>query len=167
MTMRIALYAGSFDPITNGHLDVLRGALTLADRIIVAIGIHPGKKPLFSFEERLRLIEKAAEAEFGEEGKRIFVVAFDGLVVDAARAHGASILIRGLRDGTDLDYEMQMAGMNQAMVPEVQTVFLPASPAVRMITATLVRQIASMGGDIGPFVPANIADALREKFSNR
>ncbi|MFD2260991.1 pantetheine-phosphate adenylyltransferase [Chelativorans composti] len=165
--MRIALYAGSFDPITNGHLDVLRGALTLADRIIVAIGIHPGKKPLFSFEERLRLIEKAAEAEFGEEGKRIFVVAFDGLVVDAARAHGASILIRGLRDGTDLDYEMQMAGMNQAMVPEVQTVFLPASPAVRMITATLVRQIASMGGDIGPFVPANIADALREKFSNR
>jgi pantetheine-phosphate adenylyltransferase, bacterial len=165
--MRIALYAGSFDPITNGHLDVLRGALTLADRIIVAIGIHPGKKPLFSFEERLRLIEKAAEAEFGEEGKRIFVVAFDGLVVDAARAHGASILIRGLRDGTDLDYEMQMAGMNQAMVPEVQTVFLPASPAVRMITATLVRQIASMGGDIGPFVPANVADALREKFSNR
>jgi pantetheine-phosphate adenylyltransferase len=88
-------------------------------------------------------------------------------VVDAARAHGASILIRGLRDGTDLDYEMQMAGMNQAMVPEVQTVFLPASPAVRMITATLVRQIASMGGDIGPFVPANVADALREKFSNR
>ena len=165
--MRIALYAGSFDPITNGHLDVLRGALTLADRIIVAIGIHPGKKPLFSFEERLRLIEKAAEAEFGEEGKRIFVVAFDGLVVDAARAHGVSILIRGLRDGTDLDYEMQMAGMNQAMVPEVQTVFLPASPAVRMITATLVRQIASMGGDIGPFVPANVADALREKFSNR
>lgn len=165
--MRIALYAGSFDPITNGHLDVLRGALTLADRIIVAIGIHPGKKPLFSFEERLRLIEKAAEAEFGEEGKRIFVVAFDGLVVDAARAHGASILIRGLRDGTDLDYEMQMAGMNQAMAPEVQTVFLPASPAVRMITATLVRQIASMGGDIGPFVPANVADALREKFSNR
>lgn len=165
--MRIALYAGSFDPITNGHLDVLRGALTLADRIIVAIGIHPGKKPLFSFEERLRLIEKAAEVEFGEEGKRIFVVAFDGLVVDAARAHGASILIRGLRDGTDLDYEMQMAGMNQAMVPEVQTVFLPASPAVRMITATLVRQIASMGGDIGPFVPANVADALREKFSNR
>src|SRR5690606_18333716 len=95
---------------------------------------------------------------------RIDVVAFEGLVIDAARENGASVMIRGLRDGTDLDYEMQMAGMNGVMAPDIQTVFLPASPAVRTITATLVRQIASMGGDVRPFVPAPVAEALRSRF---
>jgi pantetheine-phosphate adenylyltransferase len=164
MTERIALYAGSFDPLTNGHLDVLKASLTIADTVYAAIGIHPGKKPLFSFEERVALIEKAAIQEFGAEGVRIKVVAFDGLVIDAAKKHGASIIIRGLRDGTDLDYEMQMAGMNETMAPDLQTVFLPASPSVRTITATLVRQIASMGGNIKPFVPAAVAGALTAKF---
>ena len=164
MTERIALYAGSFDPLTNGHLDVLKASLAVADIVYAAIGIHPGKKPLFSFEERVTLIE-SAKAEFGRDGARIKVVAFDGLVIDAARKHGASIMIRGLRDGTDLDYEMQMAGMNETMAPELQTVFLPASPSVRTITATLVRQIASMGGDIRPFVPAAVAGALTAKFA--
>jgi pantetheine-phosphate adenylyltransferase len=165
MTERIALYAGSFDPLTNGHLDVLKASLAVADTVYAAIGIHPGKKPLFSFEERVELIETAAKAEFGRDGARIKVVAFDGLVIDAARKQGASIMIRGLRDGTDLDYEMQMAGMNETMAPELQTVFLPASPSVRTITATLVRQIASMGGDIRPFVPAAVAGALTAKFA--
>jgi pantetheine-phosphate adenylyltransferase len=166
MTERIALYAGSFDPLTNGHLDVLKASLAIADTIFAAIGIHPGKAPLFSFEERLQLIETVAAAELGS-GDRIKVVAFDGLVIDAARKHGASIMIRGLRDGTDLDYEMQMAGMNETMAPELQTVFLPASPSVRTITATLVRQIASMGGDIRPFVPASVAPALFAKFASK
>ncbi|MBZ9794497.1 pantetheine-phosphate adenylyltransferase [Mesorhizobium sp. ES1-4] len=165
MTERIALYAGSFDPLTNGHLDVLKASLAVADIVYAAIGIHPGKKPLFSFEERVQLIEAATQAEFGRDGSRIKVVAFDGLVIDAARKEGASIMIRGLRDGTDLDYEMQMAGMNETMAPELQTVFLPASPSVRTITATLVRQIASMGGDIRPFVPAAVAGALTAKFA--
>ncbi len=165
MTERIALYAGSFDPLTNGHLDVLKASLAVADIVYAAIGIHPGKKPLFSFEERVKLIEAATKAEFGRDGDRIKVVSFDGLVVDAARKHGASIMIRGLRDGTDLDYEMQMAGMNETMAPELQTVFLPASPSVRTITATLVRQIASMGGDIRPFVPAAVAGTLTAKFA--
>ena len=156
MTERIAIYAGSFDPLTNGHLDVLKASLAVADRIYAAIGIHPGKKPLFSFEERVALIEKVAKDELGADGARIKVVSFDGLVIDAARREGASIMIRGLRDGTDLDYEMQMAGMNETMAPDLQTVFLPASPSVRTITATLVRQIASMGGDIRPFVPAAV-----------
>ncbi len=165
MTDRIALYAGSFDPLTNGHLDVLKASLAVADIVYAAIGIHPGKKPLFSFEERVQLIETVTKAaEFGG-GARIMVVAFDGLVIDAARKYGASIMIRGLRDGTDLDYEMQMAGMNETMAPELQTVFLPASPSVRTITATLVRQIASMGGDIRPFVPAAVAGALTAKFA--
>jgi pantetheine-phosphate adenylyltransferase len=165
MTERIALYAGSFDPLTNGHLDVLKASLAVADTVYAAIGIHPGKKPLFSFEERVELIEAATRAEFGRDGGRIKVVSFDGLVIDAARKHGASIMIRGLRDGTDLDYEMQMAGMNETMAPELQTVFLPASPSVRTITATLVRQIASMGGDIRPFVPVAVAGALNAKFT--
>ncbi|WP_159589842.1 pantetheine-phosphate adenylyltransferase [Chelativorans xinjiangense] len=165
MTTRTAFYAGSFDPLTNGHLDVLKGALTVADTVILGIGLHPGKTPLFSYEERATLIRRAAEDELDEDGARIEVVAFDNLVVDAARAHGASIMIRGLRDGTDLDYEMQMAGMNETMAPDLQTVFLPASPSVRTITATLVRQIASMGGDITPFVPAVVARALKAKFA--
>src|SRR5690554_2729993 len=165
MTKRTAFYAGSFDPLTNGHLDVLKGALTVADHVIVGIGIHPGKKPLFTFEERVELIEQATAAELGGDAERIKVVAFDRLVIDAARDNGAAIMIRGLRDGTDLDYEMQMAGMNETMAPDVQTVFLPASPSVRTITATLVRQIASMGGDIRPFVPANVAMALTNRFA--
>src|SRR5262245_10284917 len=118
MATRTAIYGGSFDPLTNGHLDVLKGALAVADKVFVAIGIHPGKAPLFSFEERVGLIEDSARAELGEDGKRLEVVAFDGLIIDAARQHGASILIRGLRDGTDLDYEMQMAGMNETMAPD-------------------------------------------------
>ena len=165
MTERIAIYAGSFDPLTNGHLDVLKASLAVADRVYAAIGIHPGKKPLFSFEERVGLIEKVARDELGKDGDRIKVVSFDGLVVDAARREGASIMIRGLRDGTDLDYEMQMAGMNETMAPDLQTVFLPASPSVRTITATLVRQIASMGGDIRPFVPAAVVAPLVAKFA--
>lgn len=164
MTERTAFYAGSFDPLTNGHLDVLKGALTVADRVVVGIGVHPGKQPLFSYEERVALIQKSAMIELGGDARRIEVVAFDKLVIDAARRHGASIMIRGLRDGTDLDYEMQMAGMNETMAPDLQTVFLPASPSVRTITATLVRQIASMGGDIAPFVPSAVLEALEAKF---
>ena len=166
MTTRIALYAGSFDPLTNGHLDVLKGALTIADEIIVGIGVQASKKPLFSFQERLELIEAWAAGELGEDAGRLRVVSFEGLLVEAARKHGASILIRGLRDGTDLDYEMQMAGMNETMAPDLQTIFLPASPSVRTITAPLVRQIASMGGDIRPFVPDVVATALASKFKH-
>ena len=164
MTTRIAFYAGSFDPLTNGHLDVLKGALFIADEIIIGIGAQASKQPLFSFDERVALIEDWAAEELGSDAARLRVVSFRGLLVDAARQHGASILIRGLRDGTDLDYEMQMAGMNETMAPELQTIFLPASPSVRTITATLVRQIASMGGDIRPFVPANVAAALEAKL---
>jgi pantetheine-phosphate adenylyltransferase len=164
MTDRTAFYAGSFDPLTNGHLDVLRGALTIADRVVVGIGVQASKQPLFSFDERVKLIGGWAREELGDDASRLQVSAFAGLVVDAAREHGAAIMIRGLRDGTDLDYEMQMAGMNETMAPDLQTVFLPASPSVRTITATLVRQIASMGGNIRPFVPANVADALEAKF---
>ncbi len=164
MTQHIAIYAGSFDPLTNGHLDVLKGALAVADRVLVAIGIQASKTPVFSFDERVSILETAAREELGEAASRLQIISFDGLLITAARQHGAAIMIRGLRDGTDLDYEMQMAGMNETMAPELQTIFIPASPSVRTITATLVRQIAAMGGDIKPFVPASVAVALQDKF---
>ena len=164
MKQRTAFYAGSFDPMTNGHADVLHGALALADQVIIGIGIQASKQPLFTFEERVALIGEWAQSELGADATRISVVSFRGLLVDVAPEHGATLLIRGLRDGTDLDYEMQMSGMNGTMAPQLRTVFLPASPAVRSITATLVRQIAAMGGNIHPFVPANVASALVEKF---
>ncbi|WP_428648390.1 pantetheine-phosphate adenylyltransferase [Roseibium sp.] len=161
---RIALYPGSFDPVTNGHMDILHQALALSDKVVVAIGIHPGKTPLFSFEERVELIHSSARAEFApDEASRIEVISFSGLVVNAAREQGAGILVRGLRDGTDLDYEMQMAGTNGTLAPDIRTIFLPASPNVRHITATLVRQIAKMGGEISAFVPEPVVEPLRQR----
>ena len=164
---RVALYAGSFDPVTNGHIDVVRQAVRLADRLVLAIGVHPGKAPLFTAEERLAMLAetcgplaKAANCEFA-------CVTFDDLTVSAAARAGATILIRGLRDGSDLDYEMQIAGMNGSLAPQVQTVFLPASPLVRPITATLVRQIAGMGGDVAAFVPASVAARLKAKLESK
>ncbi|KNY16970.1 phosphopantetheine adenylyltransferase [Shinella sp. SUS2] len=161
--MTVAFYPGSFDPITNGHIDVLVQALNVAPRVIVAIGIHPGKTPLFSFEERADLIRTSIAEALPARAGDVSVVSFSNLVVDAARQHGALMLIRGLRDGTDLDYEMQMAGMNRQMAPDVQTVFLPAGVASRPITATLVRQIAAMGGDVSAFVPAPVFAALKAR----
>jgi pantetheine-phosphate adenylyltransferase len=162
---RTALYAGSFDPVTNGHLDVVRQGARLADRLVLAIGLHPGKAPLFSADERLSMLQETCGPLAREAKCELACVTFEGLVVEAARREGASFLIRGLRDGTDFDYEMQMAGMNGAMAGEVQTVFLPASPTVRPITATLVRQIAGMGGDVSYFVPASVAARLKQKFA--
>jgi pantetheine-phosphate adenylyltransferase len=161
---RIALYPGSFDPVTNGHLDVVRQAVHLCDKLIVAVGVHSSKKPLFSTEERLAMVREvfgpvAAEAACGFDA-----TTYDNLTVAAARDAGAIMMIRGLRDGTDLDYEMQLAGMNSAMAPGIQTVFVPASVPVRPITATLVRQIAAMGGEVSSFVPPSVAASLEAKF---
>lgn len=162
---RTALYAGSFDPVTNGHVDVVRHAVRLAKRLVLAVGVHPGKAPLFSAEERLAML-KATCGPIAHDAKcELSCITFDDLVVMTARREGAQLLIRGLRDGTDFDYEMQMAGMNEAMAPGVQTVFLPASPAARPITATLVRQIAGMGGDVSAFVPTSVAALLRKKLA--
>jgi len=161
--MRTAFYPGSFDPLTNGHLDVLRNTFAIADRVVVAIGVHPGKTPMFSFAEREAMIREAVAGLEGGLAERLAVVSFENLVVDAAAAHGASLLVRGLRDGTDLDYEMQMAGMNRTMRPEIATIFLPASVEVRHITATLVRQIAKLGGQVDAFVPPHVARRLAER----
>jgi pantetheine-phosphate adenylyltransferase len=164
---RTAFYPGSFDPITNGHVDVLRGACRIADRVVIAIGTHPRRQPLFSVEERLAMLKEVCGPVAAREKATLETTTFGDLVVAAARRAGATILIRGLRDGGDLDYEMQMAGMNGTMAPDIQTVFLPASPATRPITATLVRQIAGMGGDVSSFVPAPVAGMLEKKFAGK
>jgi pantetheine-phosphate adenylyltransferase len=164
---RIGFYAGTFDPITNGHLDVLRAGAKLCDRLVVAIGIHPGKKPLFDVAERRAMIEKASAPIASRAKITIATATFDNLVVDAARKAKATILIRGLRDGTDFDYEMPMSGMNAEMAPKIQTVFIPATPATRHITGTLVRQISAMGGDVSAFVPAFVAQKLAAKHAKK
>jgi pantetheine-phosphate adenylyltransferase len=162
---RTGLFAGSFDPMTNGHLDVVGNAVRLVDRLVLAVGIHPGKTPLFSADERLAMLNEICAPLARAAGCAFAAVTFADLVVTAAQREGATILIRGVRDATDFDYEMQMAGMNGARAPGVQIVFLPASPAVRPITATLVRQIAAMGGDVAAFVPAPVAARLKKKFA--
>ncbi|HZO47386.1 MAG TPA: pantetheine-phosphate adenylyltransferase [Xanthobacteraceae bacterium] len=164
---RTALFPGSFDPVTNGHLDLVRQACRLADRLVLAIGTHPGKAPLFGTEERLAMLEETCGPVARQGGCELRCITFADLVVATARREGATLLIRGLRSATDFDYEMEMAGMNGTMAPEVQTVFLPASPLVRPITATLVRQIASMGGDVSQFVPPSVAARLKAKFAGK
>ena len=162
---RIAFYAGSFDPVTNGHLDVVSQAFGLCDRLVVAIGVHPGKTPLFPVDERLAMVREVFEPVAKSARCELECTTFDDLTVTAAKRANATILIRGLRDGTDLDYEMQIAGMNGTMAPQIRTVFLPASPTVRPITATLVRQIAGMGGDVSHFVPKSVAKRIKTKFA--
>ena len=163
---RIGFYSGSFDPVTSGHIDVIERSARLVDKLVIGIGIHPGKTPLFTTDEKADMLQAAAADIAQRTGCKIETTTFAGLTIEAARAAKATLIFRGLRDGTDLDYEMQMAGMNSAMASDLDTVFLPASPAVRHITASLVRQIAQMGGNIKPFVSADVAKRLKAKLSN-
>jgi len=164
---RIGFYSGSFDPVTNGHTDVIARAARMVDTLVIGIGVHPGKSPMFSTEEKVAMLEAETAAIGKKTGCRMDIVTFSGLTVDAARDARASVIFRGLRDGTDLDYEMQMAGMNGAMASDIDTVFLPASPDVRHITATLVRQIAGMGGDVSAFVSKEVARRLKAKAGRK
>ena len=164
---RIGFYSGSFDPVTLGHIDVLTRALKLVDSLVIGIGVHPGKAPMFSVEERSEILERETAAIAKAAGATVKVVRFAGLTVDAAREAGAQTIFRGLRDGTDFDYEMQMSGMNGAMAPAVDTVFVPSSPEVRHIAATLVRQIAQMGGDVSKFVSKDVEKRLKAKLGKK
>jgi pantetheine-phosphate adenylyltransferase len=157
---RTALYPGSFDPLTFGHIDVATRAFALADRLVVAIGTHHGKAPRLSAETRGALIEAEIGPLAARAGGTLEVVTFDGLAVDCATAHGATIIVRGLRGFVDFDYETPMAQMNATMAPGVQTVFLAAAPHVGFISSTLVRQVSAMGGDVSAFVPESVRAAL-------
>jgi len=160
---RSGFYSGSFDPVTLGHTDVIRRAAGLLDKLVIGIGVNPGKAPMFDDAERVAMLEEEVQPISVATKTTIDVVTFSGLAVDAARANKASIIIRGLRDGTDFDYEMQMAGMNGEMAPEIQTVYVAASPAVRHIAANLVRAVAAMGGDPSPFVSKGVLKRLKAK----
>ena len=162
MTKLVGFYPGSFDPVTNGHLDVVERACKLVDKLYVGIGIHHGKKPLLSDPDRIALLKHTCEPIGRRTETDIEIVEFEGLMVQAARNLGAKLIIRGLRDTTDYNYEMQMVGMNAQMAPDLQTVFVPSSPHVRHISATLVRQIAEMDGDISAFVPNLVLKALQK-----
>jgi pantetheine-phosphate adenylyltransferase len=162
---RTGFYPGSFDPVTYGHLDIIARAARLVDRLVLGVGVHHGKQALIATADRIALLEQVTQPIAEHAGIKITVATFDGLTVDAARHHHAGLIIRGLRDSVDFDYEVQMGQMNGAMAPDVETVFLAASPATRMIASSLVKQIARMGGDISLFVPpeaqAAIAAALK------
>jgi len=156
-----AFYSGSFDPPTNGHVDVIKRACSFAGRLVIGVGVHHEKRGFLSDDERVRLLRELCADEAASSSTQIDVVTFDNLAVDAARDNGASVIVRGLRNATDFDYEQQMAGMNQTMAPDLEQVFLLASPDVAFVSSSLVRQIASMGGDISPFVPDMVSHAVK------
>lgn len=162
---RTGFYPGSFDPVTNGHLDIITRGAKLVDKLVIGVGVHHGKAPLFSTEERLAMLDDVLADVRAAAESEIKVTTFDNLTVDAARESGAEVIFRGLRDAADFDYEMQMAGMNGCMAPDVQTVFLAASPDVRHIAASLVRQIAQMGGTVSAFVPETVEERLAKKLA--
>ena len=155
----VALYPGTFDPITNGHTDLIRRASRLFDRIVLAVAANPEKTPLFSLEERLRLAREVLADENG-----VSVEGFDDLLIDCVRRHGAGVILRGLRAVSDFEYEFQMAGMNKRLGPEIETAFLPASERDTFISASLVKEVASLGGDVSEFVHPHVAAALADKM---
>lgn len=153
MAERAGLYAGTFDPITNGHLDVIGRGARLLDRLVIGVAVSTGKGPLFPLEERVELVRAEAAPIAERAGVRIEVLPFDGLVVDFAQQVGAGMILRGLRSVTDFDYEYQMAGMNRRLDPGIETVFLLASETNQFVASRLVKEIARLGGDISSFVP--------------
>lgn len=158
---RTGFYPGSFDPVTYGHLDIIARAARIVDRLILGVGTHHGKAPLLDAAMRVGLLEEVTKPIAEHTGAKISIVTFDDLAVNAARRHHAGLIVRGLRDATDFDYEVQMGQMNGAMAPDIETVFLAASPATRMIASSLVKQIARMGGDVSLFVPKEALAAVQ------
>jgi pantetheine-phosphate adenylyltransferase len=153
MIERVALYPGTFDPVTNGHLDIIGRAARLVDRLVVGVAINIGKGPLFDLEERVELVRAETAAIAARNGMIIEVRPFEGLLVHYAREVGARMIVRGLRAVADFDYEFQMVGMNRRLDQEIETVFLMASETNQFIASRLVKEIARLGGDISGFVP--------------
>ncbi len=153
MSKYTGFYPGSFDPVTFGHMDIVARAARLVDTLVLGVGTHHGKKALLDAQLRIALLQEVCGPLADASGIVLKIETFDNLAVDAAKDCGAGVIIRGLRDASDFDYEVQMGQMNAAMAPDIETVFLAASPGTRMIASSLVKQIARMGGDISAFVP--------------
>jgi pantetheine-phosphate adenylyltransferase len=162
--MRIGLYPGTFDPITLGHVDIIRRAATLVDRLVIGVAINRDKGPLFDLEERVAMVESECAPIARAAGVEIVAHPFENLLIQCAEDVGASVIVRGLRAVSDFEYEFQMVGMNRALNDEVETVFLMADAHYQAIASRLVKEIARLGGDVSVFVPPPIAAALAEKF---
>jgi pantetheine-phosphate adenylyltransferase len=156
---RLAVYAGSFDPVTLGHLDLIERASALFSDVIVAVGVHPTRHPLFSVEERLSMLEEVTKPM-----TNVSVESFDMLLIDFCRQRQARVIVRGLRAATDFEYELQIAHANADLSPEVDTIFLPTRTKHGFVSASLVREIASHGGDVSRYAPPVVCDALKQKF---
>ena len=164
MTERVGVYPGTFDPVTSGHMEVVRRSLRLVDKLVIGPATNIGKGPLFSLEERIQIIQEDI-ADFPEaDRQRIEVVPFDGLLIHFAREVNASLIIRGLRAVSDFEYEIQMANMNARMEPNVETIFLMASDRHQFIASSLVKDIARLGGDTSQFVSKKVYERLKKKF---
>lgn len=162
MSARLAVYAGSFDPATLGHLDLIERAAALFEKVIVAIGVHPTKHPLFTAEERKDLIRQVTS-----HLPNVTVDSFDGLLIQYCADKGASVVVRGLRVTTDFEYELQIAHANADLAPQIDTVFLPTRTKHGFVSASLVREIASHGGDVSRYAPKIVCDALARKFGTK
>jgi len=159
--MRTGVYPGTFDPITLGHMDIIRRAAHLVDRLVIGVTTNPSKSPMFSVEERLAMVRR--EMDSVKDGATLSVVAFDSLLMDFAEAQGASMIVRGLRAVADFEYEFQMAGMNQQLNDDIETVFLMAGVSLQPIASKLVKEIAIYGGDISRFVTPAVAEEVRQR----
>ena len=156
---RSGIYPGTFDPITNGHSDLVRRATGVFEKVIVAVAANPAKKPLFSLDERVALARAALDGV-----PNASVVGFDTLLIECVRAHGAKVILRGLRAVSDFEYEFQLAGMNRRLDPEIETVFMTPSEREMFVSASLIKEIAGLKGDVGPFVHPRVMEALRARL---
>lgn len=165
--MRIGLYPGTFDPITHGHIDIIRRAAFLVDRLVIGVAINRDKGPMFALEERVQMIETECAKLSGQTGTEIIVHPFENLLIDCAHDVDATLIIRGLRAVADFEYEFQMVGMNRALDNSVETVFLMADAHHQAIASKLVKEIARLGGDVGKFVTPAVNTALMEKLGRK
>jgi pantetheine-phosphate adenylyltransferase len=163
--MTTGLYAGSFDPITNGHIDIIKRSMQFCQQLVLAVGVNTKKQTMFSDQERLVMMNQVIEKELDFlAGTNVQAIAFSGLMINLAREVGANVLVRGIRSVSDFEYEINLANVNKVLAPEIETVFLPTSPELAVVSSSAVKEIARFEGNISKFVPSYIGEAIKKKF---